>query len=192
MAGLRVFVAVMLAPEVQSAVTALQERLRTRLPAGLAWCRPEALHFTLAFLGDIPRERVAAVGEACREAAAGRGPFFLSLGGLGSFPARGPARVLWLGASAGGEKLASLQAALAAALARRGFPLEDRPYLPHLTLARARPGRFVDGSAWAGTEQTLLPERQRVEGLTVLRSELRPEGARYQVLDRVGLTPQEG
>ena len=96
--------------------------------------RPPAennVHLTLAFLGEQPSSKV----EALRKLASGIGAtrFGLTLDEIGCFRRSG---VAWLGASAPQAKLLALQARLALALRDDGFPVDERPYTPHLTLAR--------------------------------------------------------
>src|SRR5438105_7084908 len=110
----------------------VKQRLRTVAP------RVEHLHFTLAFLGETERvDDAAAAGEAVRELAA----FELAIGGAGAFPSPARPRVLWLGAMAGAPQLCAVADKLRGALRERDFPLEDRPFTPHLTLARVKPGK---------------------------------------------------
>jgi 2'-5' RNA ligase len=98
---------------------------------------PGNLHLTLAFLGEIGDEAVEGAGAAVRETAAERPGWTLHWSGAGVFPGRSRPRVLWLGVD-GGEALLDAHIALNAALAALGLPVEDRPYRPHLTLARVR------------------------------------------------------
>jgi 2'-5' RNA ligase len=105
------------------------------------------LHLTLAFLGDVPEDRV---GAAKRVASGIRGPAFeLALDRLGSFRRAG---VGWAGPSCPPGELAGVQSALERALRSAGFVLEERPFAPHLTLARklVRPvaAMAIDPVAW--------------------------------------------
>ena len=121
---------------------------------------PEArIHLTLAFLGDVGEARI----EAAVAAAAGlRGASFdLQLDEVGSF--RG-ARVAWAGCARPARELAQLESSLAGALRERGFVLEDRPYVPHLTLVR-KIARGVD-------RQATTPIRWRARELTLVSSAL--------------------
>jgi 2'-5' RNA ligase len=98
----------------------------------LRWVAPSLWHITLAFLGEA-----AGSLDFLEEWRPGAGETKLRLAGLGAFPSNDHARVLWLGVSASKEFL-DLQASLAERLTAAGFVLEDRPYRPHLTLARFR------------------------------------------------------
>jgi 2'-5' RNA ligase len=98
-------------------------------------------HLTLRFFDELAENRVEDVRAAAGAAAACGPPFDLELEGVGRFPPRGPAKVVWVGCGAGSEALVALAEALSRALASRGFPGDPRPFSPHLTLARARDRR---------------------------------------------------
>ena len=115
----------------------------------------EKIHLTLAFLGEVAAERsaeVAAAGGALRVR-----PFELAFDILGWF--RG-ARVAWIGCSQPAVELLHLQAALAADLRDRGFVLDDRPFAPHVTLARkirrSVPRTSIPPIAWPVREVALV------------------------------------
>lgn len=132
---MRCFVAVPLPDPVREVVASLVERLRPRLPPA-RFVRPGQLHLTLRFFPDLDGAAVARAAAAVRRGAADTRPFAVSLGDLGAFPDPGRARVVWLGLREGAGALAGLHARIAAGLTEAGLPVEDRPFRPHLTLAR--------------------------------------------------------
>ena len=134
----------------------------------------EKIHLTLAFLGEVPPERIEAA-RAAGDATGGKG-FELAFDCVGSFRA---AQVAWAGQRETSAALAGLQSRLAAALAARGFALEDRPYTPHLTLAR-RTARTVPREA-------IVPVRWKVEAFRLVRSE--PGTGSYTILAEWPLGP---
>jgi RNA 2',3'-cyclic 3'-phosphodiesterase len=99
------------------------------------------LHITLRFLGDVTDDLLPLVVEAARTVAVTSAPFRLTVGGLGAFPTQSAPRVVWVGIEAGPglDALRALHAALERELGSRGFPLEERPFSPHITLGRTRP-----------------------------------------------------
>ncbi len=102
------------------------------------WVRLDQLHLTLRFLGPTPEERIAPTAEAVRTvAAAASGPIRLELRGAGGFPTPERPRAIWIGVGEGSGALSELAAALAAPLQAVGWPADDRPFRPHLTLARS-------------------------------------------------------
>jgi len=141
----------------------------------LRWVQGEQLHLTLRFFADLPPALADPVAEAARAACAAAAPFDLEVRGLGRFPPHGPLRVVWAGLGAGREPLAALAAALARELEARGFPAEERPLAPHLTLARARDPRGSKENARAVA--AFAPSvgafgTQRVDALVLYRSDL--------------------
>ncbi|HEX5828521.1 MAG TPA: RNA 2',3'-cyclic phosphodiesterase [Candidatus Limnocylindrales bacterium] len=134
----RLFVAVPVPADVRDAVVALLEPFRTGPFAGSArWVHVETLHLTLRFLGDTDPALAARAGDAVHRALDGRPAFDVRLGGAGSFPPSGrKIRALWLGITQGADELGALARALDAPLGALGWPPDDRPYRPHLTIAR--------------------------------------------------------
>lgn len=152
------------------------------------WVRPEHLHLTLAFLGDTDEVDVPRVEDALLEAALGVGPLDLTAAGLGAFPDLERARVLWAGVEGDVDRLRDLQARLVASLSAAGFPLEDRGYSPHITLARSRLPVATTLSSGAATRfgNWLAEEARLVE------SHLEASGPRYETRARVLLSTANG
>jgi len=166
----RAFVAVVPPPEVLDAVEAAVAPLRSLEPEA-RWTRPEQRHVTLQFLGD--HVDVDAVVDALGDLALTTGR--VRLGGGGAFPSVRRGRILWLGFAVGGPWLAQAAAAIGALLAPLGHPPDDRPFHPHLTLARwKRPtdlavlvdalGERPVGGEWAVGEIAVFESRTHAEG----------------------------
>ena len=182
---LRLFVACELSQEVKEALARLQAELRPRHLERLRWVRLEGIHLTLKFLGETPADKVPAIERALAEAATGVGPFALSLGELGTFPdpRRGRPRVIWVGLSGELQPLAELQKRLETSLAGLGFAPEERPFSPHLTLARVPPEQVA--SLAPRIQEAIAAVRvskvaQRVTEVSLMRSILQAGGAVYQ------------
>jgi 2'-5' RNA ligase len=146
----------------------------------LKWVRPESMHLTLKFLGDVDPARVPEIEAALAAAAGAAPPFSLNARGIGVFPGMRKPRVLWMGLEGQLDRLAALQAAVESELARVGFPAEERPFKAHLTLARIKAPLRIPLS------EALLSEAGEgesgpfpVERICLFRSELRPAGAVY-------------
>ena len=178
----RSFVAIVLSEEVRTAVAAEIARLRP-LGSSVSWIAPPNLHLTLKFLGELLPDALEQVKESLTEAVAGVRPFSLHFYGLGAFPGMARPRVLWVGVDEGSPAAQALQARVEAAFSRRGFAREERPYSPHLTIARVRDPRGL-----AELQQALARDarmefgRLHVGGLSLMRSDLSPAGARYTEL----------
>ena len=186
--SLRLFFALELPREVREAATAHTARLRRDFPGVRAsWPRPESLHLTLKFLGEVTAARVETLAGAAAGAAEGLAPFELTVEGAGTFPPRGAARVLWLGVRDDTGRLARLQSRLEDGCAAAGFARESKPFKPHLTLARLRALQRAELVAALSEEHRgtpFGPHRFRVSGFVLMRSELGPGGSRYTPLSR--------
>lgn len=146
--------------------------------AALGRSRVEQLHFTLAFLGETER-----ADDAC--AAAGEvhaAPFEVSIAGAGAFPSPSRPRVLWLGVADGAQEMIALAGALGAALRARRFALEERPFRPHLTIERVKPGR--DRSVRRAIESVPPGELARFHAseFCLMQSALGAGGARHSLV----------
>lgn len=178
--------AVNLPSALREAMHAAAEPLReTGLP--VKWVSPEGIHLTLKFLGDVPPARLPEVVGALERAAAGARPFPLAVGGFGAFPTGDRARVVWVGCEAT-PPLELLQDAVEREYAAIGFPVEGRPFRPHLTLGRARPQSRsgVRGLA-ARLEALTFEDGFTVDGIDLMESTLTPAGARYAARHHVAL-----
>lgn len=147
---------------------------------------PEAMHLTLAFLGEVPPARAEEAGR-CLEVLSGFGPFEAVAGKAGFFPSLDAPRVFWLGFSAGGERLSEAAARLSAALRGAGFLLEERAFLPHLTLARIK-GRAAPEAllrAAEAAEALCRGAAFKVRGAALYSSETLPGGPVYSELKKV-------
>lgn len=174
--------------EVRAAAAAHASRLRREFPdARASWARPEGLHITLKFIGEVEAARVEALSHAAGAAAEGFAPFSLTIEEPGTFPPRGAVRVLWLGVKDVSGRLAQLQSRLERECAAVGFPVEARAFKPHLTVARLRTPQGAHALAEAHRHATFGPYHFEVGELLVIRSELGPGGSRYTPLSRHAL-----
>jgi len=177
---MRLFVAVEIGEEARAALAAAVEPLRRRFDR-VRWERPEKYHVTVKFLGEAPPPELARVTETVDRASKGVAPFRADLVGLGAFPPRGTARVLWAGLALGREACVALAARVEDEAAAAGFPREDRPFHPHATIGRVRP----PAQARALREAIEARGGERfgaafdVARLVLLESRLDPRGSTY-------------
>ncbi|HUM00723.1 MAG TPA: RNA 2',3'-cyclic phosphodiesterase, partial [Thermoanaerobaculia bacterium] len=158
---------------------------------GLRAVPHQQIHFTLKFFEDLPADRVAAAKSAAARAAAAASPFSLNLSGLGTFPSRGPARVLWVGCGAGADALSGLASAVEREFSLEGFLPEPRPFSPHLTLARVKdPRAGRDAAAFVSANATFDGGAVEVKELILYQSVLGPSGAAHTPLGRFPLVPR--
>jgi RNA 2',3'-cyclic 3'-phosphodiesterase len=134
---MRVFIGIDLDPEVRTRISRFLEGVES-FAANARWLRPQSLHVTLKFIGEQKPEQVDAIAERLRRVEGNA--VEIRFAGYGYFPTAKAARVFWIGIQAG-PQLVELATLIDEAGAELGIPREDRPYSPHLTLARGGPGR---------------------------------------------------
>ena len=181
----RVFCAINLPPAVREQVQQHIARLRAAVPeARVSWNRDDKLHLTIKFLGDITPERVGDLSLAAAQAVSAMKPFTLAAEGCGAFPPRGEPRVLWIGIEDAAGELARLYERLEEQCSIQGFTREQRPFRPHLTIARVRSPQYARRLAANHKELGFGRTEFSVSELLVIRSELGSEGSRYTEISR--------
>jgi 2'-5' RNA ligase len=147
------------------------------------WVRPEAIHLTLKFFGDIPETAVECIAGIVEKAVAGAGPLTFSICRTGVFPDQRRPRILWLGMDGDVPRLLRFQKEIEGGLGIAGFPAEERPFRPHLTLARIKSPRGLTGLERALEKGEGYAAGQfTAAGIGLIRSELTPRGAVYTKL----------
>lgn len=187
---IRSFLAFELPRDVRTTLEQVVREIR-RHDLPLRWMKPENIHLTMVFLGNVSPELLGPIQEGVKGVCGEFGPFSAAVKGVGTFPNRKNPRVLWLGLVGEMERLSRFRDVLQHSLAPFGIKQEKRPFRPHLTLGRFRQGkgRGLDLdpvlSAYGAVEGpvSVLPE------LVLFRSDLRPGGAVYT---RLGVWPLSG
>jgi RNA 2',3'-cyclic 3'-phosphodiesterase len=189
---LRTFIAIELDETLRLAIKHVQDKFKRQAPPdSVRWVAPDGIHLTLKFLGDTPRSRVPEIEDALRRACAAFAPFEFSVEGRGCFPNYRRPRVIWVAVRDRGQALARLNQAVEREVAPLGWPTEDRPFSPHLTLGRVT--RNADSRAEQAVGQMVeksVVEQiglQRVTAVNLIMSDLRPSGAVYNRLLSVEL-----
>jgi RNA 2',3'-cyclic 3'-phosphodiesterase len=179
------FVALLLDPAVLKRLRVMQGELVRSMGRTVRWARPEQLHLTLVFLGEVELARIPELGLALREVAARQRPFCLELNGAGVFPDERRPRVIWVGLGGDLDALGRLRETTSTAALGLGREREGRAFVPHLTLGRVRePG--LAGRGWATARQVMgdvEPLSWWVRAMHLVRSDLDPGGARHTVLE---------
>jgi 2'-5' RNA ligase len=182
---IRAFIAIEMPPMVVDIVQRSQQVLR-RGGIRLAWVRPENVHLTLRFLGDIAADAVDRIRDVLEETARETSPFSLCVKGAGAFPGIARPRVLWLGLDGQLQPMAALYRRLSEKLSGLGIAGEKRPFRGHLTIGRVkgRPDiRLLKErmTELEHVESTLFP----ADSLCLFKSDLTPGGAVYTSLVKV-------
>lgn len=183
---MRSFIAIELHEKVKSALAALQQELKEHR-TDIKWVKPDNIHLTLKFLGNIKEEKAENIIKKMEKVCCCYNPFPLEIKDIGMFHCLKSPRVLWVGTRDSGV-LQRLQKDIDSEMASIGFEPEKRKFTAHLTLGRFR-SRFA-------TDRFLrtikLHEKDRfgevnVRFLSLMKSDLHPEGARYTRITEISL-----
>ena len=164
-------------------------------PPQINWTRSEGFHLTLKFLGNVGEDRISEIVHAIRGVTETFLFFVVSVGDVGVFPDTRSPRVIWIGVKSVGDDLVRLQGGIEKVLGPLGFPPEDRPFHPHLTLGRIksddrRSGLRFDNAAlaqWLVENQKRDCGRFAAKEVLLMRSDLQAGGAVYTPLARLEL-----
>jgi RNA 2',3'-cyclic 3'-phosphodiesterase len=194
---MRIFVGIDLDDEIRAKIARLLDGIRGFAPE-VRWISPESLHITLKFIGEQKAEQLAAITEHLQVVGGSRTQIHFS--GYGFFPTAKAPRVFWIGIHAGAE-LVELASSIDSALAGLHIPREERPFSPHLTLARGGGGsgspkwRKGDGpnSSFAELQKRIAAMGELDFGTMTARefllyqSQPSPGGSKYIKLQRFSL-----
>jgi len=182
MGTIRSFIAIPLKPDIIDRIEKVQKELRS-LRADVKWVRPQSIHFTLKFLGNIEESQISAIAQKIQHATGGYTSWPIHLKNLGTFPSLRNPRVIWVGIEDTSGQIVTLQRQIEHALSTLGFAQEKRNFSPHLTLGRVKSPRGKKDLI-----QYLIDEREKtlgkiqVDRVVLFRSELHPSGAIYTAL----------
>ena len=189
---MRTFFAIELPADLRGEIARVQAELK-RAGADVRWVRPEGVHLTLKFLGEIDPARAEPLADGAARVLAKASPAGLGVSGAGVFPDRRQPRVVWLGLGGDLDALALAQKAVEGAAAEFGFAPEKRPFRPHLTLGRVKSGRGRAALLAALEKIEPRPVEFTAREVVLFKSDLKPTGAVYTALHRLplsGTTPE--
>lgn len=187
--GLRTFLAIDLPADMHKTIAQKQESLTRELPQ-INWVEPGNLHITLKFLGDTTEAKIDDLQQVVQQAVKGISPFVLTLRGFGVFPDKRAPRTIWSRIDSDQMVLEDLALQVESSVISLGFPEEDKPFRPHLTLARIKKDHSAVGQAIEKSGMLTDPfifGRLLVEQVTLFKSDLRPTGSVYTKLWAVPL-----
>ncbi|HHF98236.1 RNA 2',3'-cyclic phosphodiesterase [Candidatus Aerophobetes bacterium] len=179
---MRVFIAVELPESVKRSIYNLQKRMVDNINR-IKWVSPDSLHITLKFLGEVEERRLKDISEVADKVASKFSSFFIKMEEVGIFPERGVPRVIWVGISEGSFELSSIAKQIDEGLFEKGFPRERKKWVPHITLGRVK--RLQNPEIIKKfTKENIKGEKTKVEAITLMQSNLTPQGAIYKSLER--------
>ncbi len=182
---MRVFIAAEIDTRIKNNISSIQECLRkASLP--VKWVRPDNIHITLKFLGEIRETALVDVLRTVDEVLKDRQSFDIRICGIGVFPDLRRPRVVWVGIEDLDKCLAGLAYSIDNSLNRIGFKSEKRKFIPHLTIGRVRSFHCA-GLLEQEIHKTGNVDlgKQFVEKVTIMQSILGPKGSTYSCLKEV-------
>ena len=180
---MRLFVGVDINPQVVERIAECLDELRRRVAqraprARISWVPPDRLHVTIRFIGEASESRASEIA-ASLSPTLPLDPFEAIFTGIGAFPLHGPPRVLWAGIGSGVEPFVALEREVTARLDACGIPPEERPYHPHVTIARVREPAGVRARPLLDEFHARAFGASSVETITLFQSRLSPKGSVY-------------
>lgn len=188
---MRMFISLPVPQPVIKELHELQQELRARLrPDSVRWTRPEQIHLTLKFLGEVSGEKMNDVAETLRKTCAGFRPFNLRAERIGFFPGERLPRIIWASVRDEHYELLRLQRAVDAALSRLLGQSEEKDFTAHLTIGRSKNLKASDNEwllklAYAAVDRSF--GNWEADAVQVMRSELSAGGGRYTCLVQIPL-----
>jgi RNA 2',3'-cyclic 3'-phosphodiesterase len=191
---MRLFVAAIIPNFALEKMLDVQESLKSGFGNSIRWTKPTAIHLTLKFLGEVPDIKIPAIWKSLEEVCLDAPGFYVDCSKIGVFPNLRLPKVIWLGLiiPAG---LFQLQKEMDKSLVHFGIQKEEREFSPHLTLGRVN-------SLMTNTEMSFLKERItefsketitsfKIDKISLIKSDLKPSGPIYTVLNSIILKTVE-
>lgn len=184
---MRVFIAIDLSPEAKKEIEKFYKKVLFKKHWPVKWEKPEKLHLTLVFLGEIKKTKLQPIKSAIKKVIRNFKPFLISFKGLGCWPEFAYPRVIWLGLKGDLKSLAMIQKNLEKELIKIGFNLEIKPFSPHITLGRIKneceyKERIEIGRQLRRYMIYDLGSKINVDKIVIYESKLKPTGSVYKRL----------
>ena len=187
MGTIRAFIAFDTPAPIKEAMSQTQSRLK-EFKAEVRWEPPAKFHATIKFLGDVQDEMVPPVTRQIEMVVARFPPFNVVYCSMGVFPTKRRPRVIWIGCEDADGVIIGLKQALDTALRPHGFPVEERPFHPHITLGRVNGERGITDLLSNLESLNFTPLSARVERILLMKSRLKPQGSEYSIVTSIPLT----
>ncbi|MCX7957679.1 MAG: RNA 2',3'-cyclic phosphodiesterase [Deltaproteobacteria bacterium] len=179
---IRTFIAIEPDEKAKERLLSFLDKARKAVRGDISWTRKENLHFTLKFLGEIPKVKITEIEHLIQTISERHSVFNIGIGGVGFFPDIRKPRIFWAGIKSGQDELMSLAQDIENDCEYLGFAREKREFKAHITIARIRDPRIK-------SDNTLLEKLSQedicsfsADRIILYRSDLLPAGAKYTVL----------
>lgn len=180
---IRTFIAIDLDPTIRRAIEQIQDFLK-KLDCHVKWVKPENIHLTLKFLGEVKLKKIDAIKQTMENILKNTESIDTELTQLGAFPSANHPRVLWAGLKDDERRIVRLAASLEEGLGKIGFKKEQRPFSPHITIGRMRSPRNLILLSKAISDYPLPAGlTQTIQSVTLYKSTLTPQGPIYEILE---------
>jgi len=186
---MRVFIAVPIPDPCLKILTQMQQHLQ-KFRADVRWTRISSIHLTLKFLGEVDPAVIPEMAESLRAASRQIETLSLRLSGLGCFPNPRNPRIVWCGIQGNTVALSHLQKTVESVCNEYGFPSENRPFQPHLTLGRPKGKKNLQPLMDCINNGSGLECGLDTDHYNIYKSVLKPQGAVYTVVETITLKPQ--
>ena len=187
---MRAFIAIELSPPIREKLAELQALLK-KSGADVKWVKPDNIHLTLKFLGEIDEEKRGKIEEIIENTARASKQFPISLSSLGAFPKIEFPRVIWVAIDQGDKEVKILAKDLEERIEKLGIPKEERPFSSHITIGRVRSPLNKDKLTQVLKESENYFSNKIIEfnagKITLFKSALGPSGPAYEALKEVNM-----
>lgn len=181
----RMFCAFELPEALRRSIAEHSQKVREAVPdAAASWSRPENIHLTVKFFGNVDQAKVPVISAAAARVVKEFSPIQIEAGKTGVFPRPSRPQVLWIGINDSSGALLKLQQRLEGEFAAAGFAKEDRAFRPHLTIARIRRPPNASELAQIHLGLQFSGVAVRLDEMILFRSELSSKGSRYTAISR--------
>ncbi|MBD3382463.1 MAG: RNA 2',3'-cyclic phosphodiesterase [candidate division Zixibacteria bacterium] len=183
---MRCFIAVKISAEQKDRIASIIDDFR-REDVRVKWVKPENLHVTLKFLGEVDEHNLPDMFSALEKSLTSCKEFDFSLKGLGCFPNRRRPRVIWVGIDEGAPELKKLAGDIDRTMQEFGFKPEKRGFSAHLTIGRVKDPRGIEVLTNRFDDIKFVSDSCTIDEIVFYQSILKPEGPTYVPQKRIKL-----
>lgn len=181
---LRCFIAIEIPETIKKSITDIIDTLK-KSGSDIKWVPNENIHITLQFLGETEESLIPDIKGALCKILAPYSPFYIKIADVGCFPSGRRPRVIWVGMEES-RSLINLYRDISSGMVKFGYQKEERGFTPHVTIGRVKSNRNL-GELLRRLEEFTVKDYQdfEVQNITLMKSELKPSGAKYYSLAEI-------
>lgn len=183
---MRTFIAIGIPKNIKDKIGVYEEPLRKER-AKISWIKPENIHITLKFLGEVEENKIQEIYEALKKCVSNQKPFDIEVIGTGGFPNLNRPRIIWVGLKKGSEELKTLAKSIDNELEKLGFRKEKRGFSPHLTVGRVKNIYNIHEFVEKMNSVEFKGDTFTADEILIMKSDLKPTGAVYTKLHTIKL-----